>query len=145
MTVNYKIIAGFTAILILLAGCLDFETQLPVVKEPQSHLTPAQPLTVAPTPAIYVMCDDYVKITDRYKTPEGFYIVVGNETVEIDEKKYENTTKGGYAKIDLDGSITRYYYEPYTPFYIVVDTIEDLVAVTESESGYRFACRAVRE
>lgn len=103
-------------------------------------------VNVTPTPEPkYVLCSDYVKITDRYKTPNGFYIVAGNETIALSEEEYNKTEKGLSVKIERPGV----YYDPTVPGFkywrmqTTVSSMRQIKPVSEAESGYRDACEVV--
>jgi len=100
---------------------------------------------MAPTTE-YVLCSDYSKITDRYKTPHGFYIVIGNDTIPVTDAEYDKTKINGYVKYYPPGTIHQlpdgWWVERYG--YEIADIADKLIPVTESESGYRMACKAIR-
>lgn len=135
-----KILLIFIIIIssILVMGCTDNNTpqDLKVTTTP-TYVTQ----TPTPTPAPeYIMCGGYSKVTDRYKTPDGFYIVADNITVSVDVNKYNNISIGNYAKLRAPGG-----YGYYITFdYSVEDYVKSIVPVTEKESGYRMACKITR-
>lgn len=103
--------------------------------------------TPTPTPQRYVTCSEYQLITDKYKTPSGFYIVAGNETELVSEATYNNFIKGEYAKTYSwwkHRNEYSVYYNPYAPAIEIDEPSLNLRQVTESESGYRDACEIVR-
>jgi hypothetical protein len=145
MSANYKIIAIFAVLLVATAGCIGHDPKVEEAMKSSMRVTTSPVPTPTPLPE-YVLCSDYYHITDRYKTPAGFYIVADNITISLTEGQYLNTTMGGYAKIEIDSYTTysvRFSYS-YEPTYHIVDSIKGLVPVTEKESGYRLACRAIR-
>lgn len=106
------------------------------------------PVVMVPNQTDYVMCSDYVKIEDRYKTPEGFYIVVnGTGTITIDNKQYANTAVGEFIRVDNGG----YYWGMTASGRVSIMELNTmignssikLIPVTEAESGYRSACKIV--
>ena len=133
------------AILVATCGLCVLYTSSPAqLATPKPNDIPAITTTPAPEPTPdYVMCKDYTKITDRYKTPNGFYIVVGNETIVSDKAQYENISVGGYVKLKYNKYGGWYSYD-YNPGRIISDYLKELIPVTESESGYRMACKGVR-
>ena len=98
-------------------------------------------VNTTPTPEPkYVTCSDYVKITDRYKTPDGFYVVAKNETIVLPEVEYNKAEKGYYAKVNKAGVYGR-YYQGYTG---IEGATPKLTPVSEAESGYRDACEVMK-
>jgi len=81
-----------------------------------------------------------VKITDKYKTPNGYYVVAKNETIALIEYGYNKIEKGDYATI----THTVYYDMKFNPLYTIDKNVKNLTPVSEAESGYRDACEVVK-
>ena len=98
-------------------------------------------INTTPTPEPkYVLCSDYVKITDRYKTPAGFYVVAKNETLALSEEAYNKVNVGYSAKIRNGVYLGGGYYQ----WYAIVEDAGDVKPVSETESGYRDACEVIK-
>jgi hypothetical protein len=108
-----------------------------LTSNPVTQPTPTP--TPSPTPSPYVMCSDYLQVTDRYKTVNGFYIVTGNETHTTSERNYLNTTIGSYVTTRIDCGQGYFCWKNYD---VIGDGIK-IVPVSEEESGYRYACKVL--
>jgi hypothetical protein len=127
-----------------------------------SIITYTEPITVsstietstpAPTPQ-YVTCSNYHKVVDKWKTPDGSYVKLDdNTTVELMPPDfvpssppiqlgddYTNITVGEYTNI-CESSTDRYDYT--TLCTSKLSRTVKLKPVSESESGYRDACEVV--
>ena len=140
---QYFVIIMLIISCILIAGCTDVSTTevAPTTQPtPTSIETPVPELTptmdVTPTQPSYVTCSDYSLITDRYKTPSGYYIISGNETYSVTSDLYNRSVVGYSAKAGYPGD-GYLYFETY-----ILD-IKHIKPVSEKESGYRDACRIV--
>ena len=106
-----------------------------------TELITPQP-TPTPTPSPYVMCSDYSKVTDRYKTVNGFYNTTENETYSISEMVYENVSIGGYVKTNFACTTDELcYYSRY--LNMDVEAGPNMTPISEEESGYRYACKVL--
>ena len=61
---------------------LNIETIEPAVDVSQTQEPVANP---------YVMCSDYSQVTDKYKTLNGNFVVVRNETELVDDTMYSTS------------------------------------------------------
>jgi hypothetical protein len=130
-------------------------TQEQNVKQPVLETTQASQAPVTQTPAItgpaYVLCSDYHKITDRYKTPAGYYLKIDgvNETLSLSQDQYNNTKIGEYVKYLPSGTMQyyplggNYGFWSYGANSMEGNTSLALTPVTEKESGYREACKVI--
>lgn len=156
---NYKpivVIAAFAIVAVVLSYIVMFVVFPLPQPELRSTIPPTQePATLVietpspePTPSPYVMCGDYHKVTDRYKTVDGgYYVVIENTTYQIQEAQFDNVTKGDFVKLlyQYDGFFYPRFSEtdPYRG-YVISDPSRSLTEVSEEESGYRYACRVER-
>lgn len=125
--------------------------------------------TAAPTPIPvptpeYVMCSDYVKIVDKYRTVNANIIVTSdNETNYVSTYQYPNLTIGKFIRISErdrsetiigGGYIMRMFDlrragdgnpNGFARYDHDIKTFDSVIPVTEAESGYREACKVVQK
>ena len=113
-----------------------------LTSNPVTQPTPTP--TPSPTPSPYVMCSDYLQVTDRYKTVNGLYITAENETYRISNTVYENVSVGGFIKTNQACPIDAEHYCYYSSYFNMnVEAGPNMVPVSEEESGYRYACKVL--
>jgi len=78
--------------------------------------------------AEYVQCSDFYKIVDKYKTPDGFYVIFAGTSYpyQIYYNEFEEWKIGQYIDFNL------FIRKPI-----------NLVEINESISGYRDACMEI--
>jgi hypothetical protein len=129
-------------------------TQEQNIKQPVMETAQVSQAPVTQTPVItgpvYVLCSDYHKITDRYKTPAGYYLKIYgvNEALSLTQDQYNNTKIGEYVKY-LPSGIRSYPIGENFGYWYDSETLMEgntslvLIPVTEKESGYREACKVI--
>lgn len=121
--------------------------------------------TPVPTPE-YVMCSDYVRIVDKYRTVNNNIIVTSdNETNYVSTYQYANLTVGKFISTKEryndafiigggPGRVMRMYDSRWagdgtTLGFIRYDhdikQFDSVIPVAEAESGYREACKVVKK
>jgi len=90
----------------------------------------------------YVECMDYYRIIDKWKTPNGFYVSIQNEGWELGHTQTVTISEAEYQKFIVGAQFNG------VPSYAKFDSFGNLVPVnltpiSESESGYRDACKVL--
>ncbi len=90
------------------------------------------PYFTPPSEKNIVNCNDYQKITDKYRVvDEGYYIVYGGSAHQVFETQYNISIIGNYIKKSSSiGYISYYEFRNLTP-------------LNESETDYRGACKVI--
>jgi hypothetical protein len=133
-----------------LFAAMEADGYLPVSAHTITNITPTPTGIPTETPTQYVLCSDYHKITDRYKTPAGYYIIVDDSPLQIplSEDQYNSMEIGESVPAEILGYINIRSGvgggSRGGDVLIVEGTRSYLLRpVTEQESGYREACEIV--
>jgi hypothetical protein len=120
------------------------------IPESRANLSPVitqEPTsTPIPTPS-YVTCSDYQTVSDKWKTPTGSYVKLGNTPIGLFGDNYDEINIGESAKqcvTTRDPNPIGYTYYFCESALVGGESVR-LKRVSESESGYRDACMVVEE